>query len=91
MTGDPTTVVAESNDFDTFVGVMDASGQKYLGWNTSMTHENLRLSRVDVTPAESGGYRVYVSSAQPDKTGNYTVTIQRYARPAGIEPAVDDR
>ena len=84
LTGDqPATVVLESQDFDTFVGVLDASGKKYLGWNTSMTHENLRHSRVDLTPAENGRYRVYVSSAQPDKTGSYLVTIQRYGRPLG--------
>ncbi len=80
LTGDQPYVVAlESPDFDTRIRLFDADVKKALGQNDWQFHENRRLSRLHVTPAETASHILMVSSVTPEAVGNYAVTVQRYA------------
>ncbi|MDA1229998.1 MAG: hypothetical protein O2856_04420 [Planctomycetota bacterium] len=85
-----TRIVLQSQSFDTFVELRNADGETSFGWNATMTHDNPRLSRLDMTPAYSGMFRIYVSSPKTNVLGSYDVTAQQFRHIANTWNKIDD-
>ena len=77
--GRPYVIVLASEDFDTSVGLMHGTENKFVSFWEKMDHGNPRLTRLHVTPATSGPYRVYVTTLRRQQIGAYHVTVQGYS------------
>ncbi|WP_052055993.1 PPC domain-containing protein [Myxosarcina sp. GI1] len=73
--GESFIVSLESDEFDTFVAVMDAEG-KILEQNDDISDDNSN-SRLRVTLPDKGVYQVIVNAYDEGGTGSYVLTISR--------------
>ena len=81
--GDDVWIDMHSADFDTFLGLVSPAGETIENddHDGSTSH-----SRIQTTLAETGRYRVVATSYAADKTGQYTLSLQRTGETA---PRVD--
>ena len=79
VAGETVTVEMNSSDFDTYLGVIQPSGDDIQNddWEGST-----RTSRVDLTLRETGRYRIFATSYAADETGAYELSLRRSTAPA---------
>jgi hypothetical protein len=72
--GQSVTINMRSDAFDTYLILSSPGGVKI----QNDDHENSSShSRIEMTLAETGRYRIYATSYQPGKSGNYSVSLAR--------------
>jgi serine/threonine-protein kinase len=67
----------QSPDFNTRMVLSNSALEKVLAKGIIITGTK-QSSRIDFTPAQAGSYELFVTSAQADQTGSYTIRIQAY-------------
>jgi serine/threonine-protein kinase len=70
-------IEAKSTDFDTRMVMTDAAG-KQGSKAILITRKQKQTSRIDFTPAQTGAYTLFLTTAQPGQTGAYTIQVQAY-------------
>jgi hypothetical protein len=79
--GNQVTVDLRSEDFDTYVMLIDPSGEQ----EENDDAEDTSHSRIEMTLAETGVYEVIVTSYEPGELGDYELVIDQVDG-AGIQP-----
>ena len=73
--GDSLTITLESQDFDTFLAIMDRDGN-IIEQNDDIDEQNSN-SRLEITLPDDGTYSVIVNAYEQQGTGNYVLTVRR--------------
>ena len=73
--GDSFTISLESDEFDTFVAVMDAEGN-IVDQNDDINDDNSN-SRLRITLPNDGAYNIIVNAYDKGGTGKYVLTVRR--------------
>ena len=73
--GDSFTITLESDEFDTFVAIMDAEGN-VIEQNDDLNQEDSN-SRLEITLPSDGVYNVIVNAYDEGGQGNYVLTVSR--------------
>jgi uncharacterized protein YkwD len=73
--GDSFTITLESQDFDTFLAIMDREGN-IIEQNDDVDEQDSN-SRLEITLPDDGTYSVIVNAYEQQGTGNYVLTVSR--------------
>ena len=73
--GDSFTITLESQDFDTFLAIMDREGN-IIEQNDDVNEQDSN-SRLEITLPDDGTYSVIVNAYEQQGTGNYVLTVSR--------------
>jgi hypothetical protein len=71
-----------SPDFNTCLVLLDEQG-RVLASNDGVAPGQPRKARLDFTPREDGTFLLMATSAGPQETGAYAITVERYVATAG--------
>ena len=73
--GESFTIYLESDDFDTFVALVDSNGQT-IGENDDISQEDSN-SQIEITLPADGVYNVIVNTYDENGTGEYTLKVSQ--------------
>lgn len=73
--GDSFTIILESQDFDTFLAIMDQEGN-IIEQNDDINEEDSN-SRLEITLPDNGSYSVIVNAYDQGGKGSYVLTVRR--------------
>jgi serine/threonine protein kinase len=76
--GCPYTIELESEEFKTYLFLLDPTGKKVVTRNDGIAPGKTQLSRIDFTPKADDSFILAVTTLRPAETGSYTLTIRRY-------------